>query len=163
MKRVFNQILEFIIRFKYFILLFLLFVVITSVFFGVLSVQRKTEKGNTFVLDKSVFSKKRMKIEIFNGCKNTKTVLEITDLLRKTGKVDVVDIEKAPGYIYPRSLILDRNNNYVEMKKLADFLGLSYDRILLQKSMIFVDATVVLGLDNSEIKKKLNEFLTKPE
>jgi len=101
----------------------------------------------------------KLKIEVFNGCRDMRVTLEVVELLRKSGKVDVIDITKNPSYIYPYSVLLDRKGNKELMKNLGKYLGLSENRLILQRSNQFLDATLVVGIDSENLLLTLKERL----
>ena len=99
----------------------------------------------------------RIKIQVFNGCRNTQAALDMSKILRKSGLIDVADLEKSPSNIYPHTMIIDRKGNPEKMKELAEVLGLPDDRITIMKSNQFLDATLVVGVDFQETLSLLRE------
>ena len=97
---------------------------------------------------------KSIKVELFGGCSRGNEVVYIAVLMRKLG-IDVAEIEKESGYIYPKSLLVDRRGNPALADSLVKLLGLPKDRIVVQRYNLVVDATVVIGLDYPQIIKKL--------
>ncbi len=96
-----------------------------------------------------------IKVQLFGGCRRPDEVMEIAELLRKIG-IDVMEIQSTSGFTYPNSLIVDRTGNSAVADSLAKILGLSKDRVVVQKYNLMLDATIVIGLDYPSIKKKLN-------
>ena len=95
-----------------------------------------------------------IEVELFGGCGRGSEVMRIAGQLRKMG-IDVVNIKKESGYLYPSSLIVDRRGNNIIADSLAKLVGLPRDRIVLQRYDLMVDATIVVGLDYPTIVKKL--------
>ena len=99
----------------------------------------------------------RIKLVVFNGCRNSFKTVQITDMIRRNAEIDVVDIIKSPGSVYPRTVILDRVGDSEKMVLLADILGLSEDVIIKQRADHFVDATLIIGLDHEDLWKTLTK------
>ncbi len=99
----------------------------------------------------------RITLEVFNGLRDGNVTLKVQEMLRKDGRVDVRTIEKTPSYMYPRTLILDRQGDPEKMKYLAWMLGLPEDRILYQRSNQRLDATLVVGVDYTIMTEKFKK------
>ena len=100
----------------------------------------------------------RIKVQVFNGCKRARVVLEIKDVLRRIGEIDVVSIETDASYLYPKTIVLDRKGNPSLMKKLRELIGLPGDRVILQRNEQIEDATIVVGEDAMDILGKLKKL-----
>ena len=87
-----------------------------------------------------------IKVQLFGGCGRGSEVMRLADRLREIG-IDVVDIHKESGNLYPYSLVVDRRGNSAVAESLAHLLGLPEDRVVVQRYNLMVDATIVVGLD----------------
>ncbi len=99
---------------------------------------------------------KSIKVELFGGCGRGSEVIRIASLIRRLG-IDVSEIKKESGYLYPKSLVVDRKGNPALTDSLVNLLGLPKDRVVIQRYDLIVDATVVIGLDYPLILKKLQQ------
>jgi hypothetical protein len=118
----------------YLFLLFFWSLIIVSATYTVFAVIGYTMPKETKNI--ASFDKSRVRVGVFNGCRNTRITLDIVDLLRKRGDVDVVDIAKSPTYTFPKTLIVERTNEGVKTKKLADALCISKDCRIKQFSTV---------------------------
>lgn len=105
--------------------------------------------------DTKVIDGRAFKVQVFGGCGRPDAVMEIAEQFRKNG-IDVLEIETESGFTYPYSLIVDRVGNKAVADSLASLLGLSENRVVLQKYNLMLDATIVVGLDYPIILKHLN-------
>ena len=108
-------------------------------------------KDTTEVVDAP---QERITLEVYNGLRQGSITLNILEILRRDGRIDVRTIEKSPTNMYPRTIILDRKGNRQKMEYLAEMLGLPKERILIQKSNQRLDATLVVGIDYTLITEK---------
>ena len=142
-----------IIFFGLIIVLFATYVTMTIIGFNI----AKPKIKNVDEIDEE----NRIKIVVFNGCKNSKKTLQITDMIRENADIDVVDIIKSPHTVYPKTMILDRKGDDDKMLKLAEILGLNENDIIKQRSNQYIDATLVIGIDHEVLWKTLKEMTSR--
>lgn len=95
------------------------------------------------------------KVQLIGGCRRPDEVKNIAEKLRKAG-IDVIEIQSAGSFTYPSSLVIDRTGNNAVADSIARLLGLSSDKVVIQKYNLMLDATIVIGLDYPTITKKLS-------
>lgn len=95
-------------------------------------------------------------IQVFNGSGDVAAANAVTDSLRRLG-LDVKDIVKDAGVIYPYSLLVDRRGDVAKSDTLIKIVGLPMNRVVLQRNNDMFDATLVLGRDYRIALAKLIE------
>lgn len=130
-------------------------IVIVIVLFGIgaIAMVIKPQKSQSAGFDKIPEAGKSIVLQVVNGSGKGHAEISITDAIRRIG-IDVRDVGKSE-FVYPLTLLLCRSGNMATAESLASLLGLSRDRLLLQKSDIHVDATLILGTDFKETLPKL--------
>jgi len=85
-------------------------------------------------------------VQVFNGSGDVNAAQSVAMVLSKLG-VDVRDMVKDAGNVYPQTILLDRRGSSHTIDSLLIITGLGRDRIALQKDDNIFDATLVLGRD----------------
>lgn len=100
-----------------------------------------------------------IQIDVRNGSGESKVASVFTDYLRARG-FDVVEMGNYTTNDEAKTLIIDRNGNKANCKKVAYTLGISERNIIQQiNPSLYLDATVVIGKDFKELKP----YLEKPK
>lgn len=100
-----------------------------------------------------------IQLDVRNGSGESGVASVFTDYLRARG-FDVVEMGNYTNTDEAKTLIIDRNGNKVNCKKVAYTLGISERNIIQQiNPSLFLDATVVIGKDFKELKP----YLEKPK
>ena len=106
-----------------------------------------------------------IKVEVLNGCGVQGLAGKTTEFLRLK-QVDVVRSDDADHHNYPKTVIIQRNENIESLKRVSDSFGVLMDdksRIkIVPDEALGVDVTVILGKDYESFPE-FNSFLsTKP-
>ena len=106
-----------------------------------------------------------IKVEVLNGCGVQGLAGKTTEFLRLK-QVDVVRSDDADHHNYPKTVIIQRNENIESLKRVSDSFGvLNNDKSrikIVPDETLGVDVTVILGKDYESFPK-FNSFLsTKP-
>ena len=106
-----------------------------------------------------------IKVEVLNGCGVQGLAGKTTEFLRLK-QVDVVRSDDADHHNYPKTVIIQRNENIESLKRVSDSFGVLMDdksRIkIVPDETLGVDVTVILGKDYESFPE-FNSFLsTKP-
>ena len=106
-----------------------------------------------------------IKVEVLNGCGVQGLAGKTTEFLRLK-QVDVVRSDDADHHNYPKTVIIQRNENIESLKRVSDSFGILMDdkaRIkIVPDETLGVDVTVILGKDYESFPE-FNSFLsTKP-
>ncbi|MEX0995321.1 MAG: LytR C-terminal domain-containing protein [Balneolaceae bacterium] len=88
-----------------------------------------------------------IQLEVLNGCGVPGIASQFTATLRNFG-FDVVESGNFDNFDMNESIIISRNGNMENARKIAQALGIPTERIITEKSSDFyLDATVVIGSD----------------
>lgn len=88
-----------------------------------------------------------IQLEVLNGCGVPGIATRFTSALRSYG-FDVVESGNFDNFDMNESILISRNGNMENAKRVAEALGMPDERILLEKSTEFyLDATLVIGSD----------------
>jgi len=88
-----------------------------------------------------------IQLEVLNGCGVPGLASKFTSTLRDFG-FDVVESGNFDNFDMNESIIISRNGNMENARKIAQSLGIPTERIIIEKSSDFyLDATVVIGSD----------------
>ncbi len=106
-----------------------------------------------------------IKVEVLNGCV-VQGLAGITTEFLRLKQVDVVRSDDADHHNYPKTVIIQRNENIESLKRVSDSFGILMDdksRIkIVPDETLGVDVTVILGKDYESFPE-FNSFLsTKP-
>ena len=106
-----------------------------------------------------------IKVEVLNGCGVQGLAGKTAEFLRSK-QVDVVRSDDADHHNYPKTVIIQRNENIESLKRVSDAFGVLMDdksRIkIVPDETLGVDVTVILGKDYESFPE-FNSFLsTKP-
>lgn len=141
------------------IILFLILVAYLG--FSLINNSIKSSKGIREITDttKSLTNQPNLTIqlEVQNGTGEKGIASVFTDFLRKKG-MDVVEMGNYKSRDVEKTLIIDRVNDKIKVKKVAIALGVSEKNIIQQLNPgYYLDITVVIGKDFQE----LNPYLEK--
>lgn len=93
-----------------------------------------------------------IQLDVQNGTSENGVASKFTDYLRKSG-IDVVEIGNYKSKDIEKTLVIDRSGDKNKAKKVALTLGVSEKNIIQQlNNSLYLDATVVIGKDFSELK-----------
>jgi hypothetical protein len=88
-----------------------------------------------------------LQVEVLNGCGVPGVATQFTDYLRARG-YDVVKTENYETFNILKTVVIDRKGNMKNARRLADALGLSYQRILQEVNEGYlIDASIIVGKD----------------
>lgn len=88
-----------------------------------------------------------LQVEVLNGCGVPGVATQFTDYLRARG-FDVIKTENYESFNILKTVVIDRRGNVTNARRLADALGLSYQRILQEVNEGYlIDASIILGKD----------------
>jgi len=88
-----------------------------------------------------------LQIEVMNGCGVPGVATQFTEYLRAQG-FDVVKTENYESFNIIKTVVIDRKGHVENARRLADALGLSYQRVLQEVNEVYlIDATIILGKD----------------
>ena len=91
-----------------------------------------------------------IKVEILNGCGTPGIAAKFSELLRDK-RVDVVRSENADHFEYEKTILIQRNENIIGMKHVAQVLGFNIENsekvITSIDSNLDVDLTLIIGKD----------------
>ena len=95
---------------------------------------------------------KVIQIEVLNGCGVPGLAINFTDALRKNG-FDVVESGNFETFDISETMIIDRDGNLENARRVAEVLGVDQKNIIQEISPdYFLDATVVIGSDYKKLK-----------
>lgn len=102
---------------------------------------------NQRITDDPILISDIIQLEILNGCGERGIAARFTSTLRNFG-FDVVETGNFDTFDLEESIVISRNGNMENAKRLAEAIGIPEDRILVESSPDFyLDATLVIGLD----------------
>lgn len=88
-----------------------------------------------------------IQLEVLNGCGVPGLATRFTSSLRRYG-FDVVETGNFDNFDMTETLIISRNGNMQNARRVASALGIAEERILREESSDFyLDATIVIGSD----------------
>ena len=106
-----------------------------------------------------------IKVEVLNGCGVQGLAGKTTEFLRLK-QVDVVRSDDADHHNYPKTVIIQRNENIESLKRVSDSFGILMDdksRIkIVPDETLGVDVTVILGKDYESFPEFNSLLSTKP-
>lgn len=95
----------------------------------------------------SVLISNVIQLEVLNGCGVPGLATRFTSSLRRYG-FDVVETGNFDNFDMTETLIISRNGNMQNARRVASALGIPEERILREESSDFyLDATIVIGSD----------------
>lgn len=107
-------------------------------------------------IDDPVLISDIIQLEVLNGCGVPGIANLFTSTLREYG-FDVVETGNFDNYDMTESIILSRNGNMENARKVAQALGIPSERILIEQSPEFyLDATLVIGSDYQSLNINQN-------
>ena len=93
-----------------------------------------------------------IQLEVLNGCGVPGLANNFTSTLRKNG-FDVVETGNFKNFDMQNTVVIARNYNSENAKRVADALGISSENVFIEASEDFyLDATVVIGSDYESLK-----------
>jgi len=97
--------------------------------------------------------KKKLKVEVLNGCGVPGVAKEITDYLRKKD-IDVVYYGNFESWNLSETLVIDRrDHNLSHAKVIGEIIGVKENRMFPQSSpQRQLDVTIIIGRNYSELK-----------
>lgn len=120
----------------------LLLILLAALFTRIVYPRINTERS-----EKSVLLSDVIQIEVLNGCGVPGLATEFTSVFRENG-FDVVESGNFETFDITETIVIDRNGNMENARKVARVLGIPNDRIIRELSSDFyLDATVVIGSD----------------
>lgn len=121
------------------LLLFLMFALVTRLFYPRIETQRSQVEMPLIG--------EIIQVEVMNGCGVAGVAQKFTGLLRKNG-FDVVESGNFETFDVQNTLIIDRTGNLENARRLATALGVA-DQYIIQEisAQYFLDATIVIGSD----------------
>ncbi len=84
-------------------------------------------------------------VQVINGSGNSRASSILTQYLCSNG-VDVRDVKEYKGK-YPYSLLLNRKESSYMIDSLRQMLGIEKGKVILQRSNVPYDATIIIGKD----------------
>jgi hypothetical protein len=95
--------------------------------------------------------KRKIQVEVLNGCGVSGIADELTDYLRKKS-FDVVNIGNYRSFEIEKSILIDRTGNMFNAIVIADSIGLKKSNVIQQINKDYLlDVTIILGKDYSKI------------
>ncbi len=164
---------EFVSKLKHYSinLLIVLLAVVTIYLFYNLFKRLTTPQTDikTQVVDSTTYLTKQpsggtLQIDVQNGCGVSGIADKFTEFLRSKG-FDVVEMGNFSTQDIKTSMVIDRTGNMKNAKRVAQSLGISEKYVIQQMNKnYFLDATVVIGKDYSELNpfKQQTQTETKP-
>ncbi|MDG5768167.1 LytR C-terminal domain-containing protein [Balneolales bacterium ANBcel1] len=126
----------------------LLLILLAALFTRIIYPRIIAERSETGTLLSEV-----IQIEVVNGCGVPGLATRFTSILRQNG-FDVVQSGNFDTFDIRESLVIDRNGNMENARRVARALGIPDDRILREiSSDFYLDATVVIGADYESLKQ----------
>ncbi len=120
----------------------LLLILIVALFTRIVYPRIVAERSDVGVLLSDV-----IQIEVLNGCGVPGLATRYTSALRQNG-FDVVESGNFETFDIRETIVIDRNGNLENARRVARALGIPEDRILQEiSSDFYLDATVVIGSD----------------
>ncbi len=120
----------------------LLLILIVALFTRIVYPRIVAERSEVGVLLSDV-----IQIEVLNGCGVPGLATRYTSALRQNG-FDVVESGNFETFDIRETIVIDRNGNLENARRVARALGIPEDRILQEiSSDFYLDATVVIGSD----------------
>lgn len=93
-----------------------------------------------------------IQLEVLNGCGVPGLANDFTSTLRQNG-FDVVETGNFKNFDMQNSVVIARNSNSENAKRVADALGIRQENVFIEASKDFyLDATVVIGSDYKSLK-----------
>lgn len=84
-------------------------------------------------------------VQVINGSGNSRAASILTEYLRSNG-IDVRDVRESKQK-YPYSLLLNRKESCYFVDSLRQMLGIGKEKVILQRSNMPYDATIIIGKD----------------
>lgn len=95
--------------------------------------------------------KEKIQVEVLNGCGVSGIADKLTDYLREKS-FDVVNIGNYRSFEIDNSILIDRTGNLLNVKIIADSIGLNNSNIIQQINKDYLlDVTIILGKDYSKL------------
>ena len=95
--------------------------------------------------------KEKIQVEVLNGCGVSGIADKLTDFLREKS-FDVVNIGNYRSFEIDNSILIDRTGNLLNVKIIADSIGLNNSNIIQQINKDYLlDVTIILGKDYSKL------------
>ena len=93
-----------------------------------------------------------IQLEVLNGCGVPGLANDFTSTLRKNG-FDVVETGNFKNFDMQNTVVIARNFNSENAKRVADALGINSENVFIEASEdYYLDATVVIGSDYESLK-----------
>lgn len=120
----------------------LLLVLLVALFTRIIYPRIDSERSETGILVSEI-----IQVEVLNGCGVPGLAGRFTTVLRSNG-FDVVSSGNFETFDITESLVIDRNGNMENARRVAHALGIPESRILQEiSSHFYLDASVVIGSD----------------
>lgn len=139
-----DLVLNAILGFLGLLLVLLLFAFVTRIIFPRIENTRDDQ-------EKTIISSV-IQVEVLNGCGVPGLATVFTNKLRENG-FDVVESGNADTFDIKETLVIDRNGNLENAKRVAKALGVSEKNVIQEVAKTyFLDATIVIGSDYKQLK-----------
>ncbi len=107
--------------------------------------------GENLEIDNLVKHKKKMQIEVLNGCGVDGVADRFTDYLRKKN-FDVVYTGNYRSFNIDNSIVIDRTGDIINAEYLAEVIGIDNKQVIQQKNKnYFLDVTLIIGKDYKQL------------